>query len=59
MVYYGDHIQDLITEFHKENPIDPITGEDMSMKKMIENLHLDKELIKWSEEDEDFKPFSS
>ena len=55
--YYGDKVQTLITEMQKDNPIDENTEEYTSIKKIIESFKLDKELIKWDDNEEDFKPF--
>lgn len=56
-VYYGERTQNLLTEMHKENPIDPRTGDSMSLKAMIEDLKISKDLIQWDDNEEDFKPF--
>ena len=56
--YYGERAQNLLTEMHKENPTDPRTGELMSLKELIEDLKIKKDLIQWDDDEEDFKSFN-
>jgi len=55
--YYGEKTQTLLMEMHKENPTDPMSGEPLSLKQMIESIKISKELLQWDDEEEDFKPF--
>ncbi|CAI2383490.1 unnamed protein product [Moneuplotes crassus] len=58
VVYYGEKAQELIIEFHKLNPTNPETQEEMNLATMINLLKVDKEIIRWNTENEDFDPFT-
>ena len=55
--YYGERVQTLITEMAKDGEVDRETGEVMRVKDIVEKLKLDKQLIQWDDDEEDFKDF--